>query len=151
MRVLGRSICPAELPDRPLKPWNYWRVWGGGRGVLQARVRADESSAVTAAEVARTLRRLEAARAIDARARESAWARYTGAVAHWQVYAVSEAVLARASQAFPIEPVRTLDAVHLATATLFSLEVAPVTMLSSDRKIRENAHALGLDVSSSAI
>lgn len=109
------------------------------------------SSALTGAEVARTLRRLEATGAIDALARESAWARYGGAVAHWQVYAVSEAVLARASQAFPIEPVRTLDAVHLATATLFSLEVAPVMMLSADRRIRENAHALGLDVSSPAV
>lgn len=104
------------------------------------------SSALTSTEVARTLRRLEASGALDTRARESAWLRYSAAVAHWQIHALSEAVLTRASQSFPIEPVRTLDALHLATATLFSLEVAPVELLSVDRRLRENAQALGLGV-----
>jgi PIN domain-containing protein len=104
------------------------------------------SSALTSTEVARTLRRLEAGGALDTRTRESVWLRYSAAVAHWQIHALSEAVLTRASQSFPIEPVRTLDALHLATATLFSFEVAPVELLSVDRRLRENAQALGLGV-----
>jgi hypothetical protein len=40
--------------------------------------------------------------------------------------------------------VRTLDAIHLATAVLFSLEVTAPVVLSLDAPIRDNARALGL-------
>ena len=77
---------------------------------------------------------------------EAAWARYSAAIAHWHFYGVADAVLARASQPFPLEPVRTLDAIHLATAALFALEVTPPTVLSVDQQLRANAQALGMSV-----
>jgi hypothetical protein len=55
-------------------------------------------------------------------------------------------VLARAGRAFPIEPVRTLDAIHLATAELLGDPPALVTLITRDMRIRENATALGFSV-----
>lgn len=104
------------------------------------------TSTLTSAEVARTLRRLVAAGEIEPRAGNRSWDRYTAARAHWNLYAISDPVLERASQAFPREPVRTLDAIHLATAALIALEVTPPVVLSVDRQLRANVRALGLDV-----
>lgn len=126
-----------------------WLLGADSAGEIQttlAGAQAVVSSALTSTEVARTLRRLEASQTIDARARESAWARYTSALGHWHVYAVSEPVLTRAAQAFPMEPVGTLDALHLATALLFSSEVARLVVLSVDRRVRDNAQTLGLHI-----
>jgi hypothetical protein len=53
-------------------------------------------------------------------------------------------VLTRAGQAFPIEPVRTLDAIHLATALAFAEALPDLRMLTLDRRILDNAAALGL-------
>jgi antitoxin (DNA-binding transcriptional repressor) of toxin-antitoxin stability system len=66
------------------------------------------------------------------------------AQAAWTRMAVSENVLARASRPFPVEPVRTLDAIHLATALEFAAAYPDLRMLSVDRRLRENAEALGL-------
>jgi hypothetical protein len=57
---------------------------------------------------------------------------------------LTDSVLARAGSAFPIEPVRTLDAIHLATAMAFSEAYPELEMLTFDRRISENATALGL-------
>ena len=60
------------------------------------------------------------------------------------VMEVSEDVLERASRAFPVEPVRTLDALHLATALEFARGYHDLRILSHDRRISDNAEALGL-------
>ena len=63
-----------------------------------------------------------------------------------RVALVEEQILERARQVFPLEPVRTLDAIHLATALVLREAVGPLTLLSLDRRVRENAAALGFDV-----
>jgi len=62
------------------------------------------------------------------------------------VVSVTDSVLARAGQPFPIEPIRTLDAVHLATAELLGEPPQLVTIVTRDRRVRENAEALGYSV-----
>lgn len=104
------------------------------------------TSALTSAEVGRTLRRLVATAVLEPGAGDRAWERYSAAAAHWHLYAVTDGVLARAAQPFPREPLRTLDAIHLATAALFALEVIPPTVLSVDQPVRDNAQALGLAI-----
>lgn len=59
------------------------------------------------------------------------------------VIAVSDGVLTRAGRPFPVEPVRTLDAVHLATAELLGEAPQLTTILTRDERVRENAKALG--------
>ena len=57
--------------------------------------------------------------------------------------AVTDAVLARVGRPFPVEPIRTLDAVHLATAEQLGEPPALVTIVTRDVRVRENALALG--------
>jgi predicted nucleic acid-binding protein len=64
--------------------------------------------------------------------------------ASWTRMTVSAEVLARAARAFPVEPVRTLDAIHLATALEFAAAFPDLRMLSFDQRVRDNAEALGI-------
>jgi hypothetical protein len=66
--------------------------------------------------------------------------------AHWIRLRVDEEVVERARRPFPIEPVRTLDALHLACA-LVARSVSPdVRLLSLDQRVRENATRMGFEV-----
>ena len=104
------------------------------------------TSALTTTEVGRTLQRLLATGSLSPGSRTALWRTYTGTAARWDVFAVSDDVLRRATDPFPVEPIRTLDAVHVATAEIYSRQVAPVTVLSVDGRVRDNAAALGLAV-----
>jgi hypothetical protein len=55
-------------------------------------------------------------------------------------------VLARARLRFPVEPVRTLDSLHLSTALVFHAEEPSLLLVTLDDRIRENAEALGMVV-----
>ena len=56
---------------------------------------------------------------------------------------VDRAVLGRVRRPFPIEPIRTLDAVHLATIELLGEAPQLVTIVTRDDRVRDNARALG--------
>jgi predicted nucleic acid-binding protein len=62
------------------------------------------------------------------------------------IVSLSNSVLARAGRPFPVEPIRTLDAIHLATAELLGEPPQLVTILTRDSRVRENARALGYAV-----
>jgi len=104
------------------------------------------TSALTTAEVARTLRRLRETGDLDSAMHDRAWLRFRAALAHWDVYAVTAGILSRVEERYPAEPLRTLDAIHLSTAVQFSLEASPLTVVSTDRRIQINAAGLGLAV-----
>jgi uncharacterized protein len=59
---------------------------------------------------------------------------------------VNRVVLARVGRPFPVEAVRTLDAVHLATAELLDEPPPLVTIVTRDKRVRDNAQALGYGV-----
>ena len=115
-------------------------------GKIMSSAETVVTSALTSAEVGRTLRRLNKTGVLGSDARDLAWAGYCRAAAHWDLFAVSEAILSRASEPFPVEPLRTLDAIHLATASFCAHKVQAVTVLSVDAELRKNAEALGLRV-----
>jgi hypothetical protein len=58
---------------------------------------------------------------------------------------ISEDVRMRASRFFPAEPIRTLDALHLATALLFMQAFPSLELLSYDQRILKNAAILGIE------
>jgi predicted nucleic acid-binding protein len=62
------------------------------------------------------------------------------------VVAVTDAVIARVGRPFPVEPIRTLDAVHLASAELLGEPPPLVAIVTRDSRIRDNAQALGYAV-----
>jgi predicted nucleic acid-binding protein len=59
---------------------------------------------------------------------------------------VDRTVLDRVRRPFPVEPIRTLDAVHLATAELLGEPPPLITIVTRDARVRENAEALGFTV-----
>ncbi len=60
-----------------------------------------------------------------------------------EVVAVSDEVLTRAGSPFPVEPIQTLDAIHIATAELLSEPPQLVTLITRDKRVADNARALG--------
>ena len=65
---------------------------------------------------------------------------------HWTVFTIDHEVIERARRPFPRGPVRTADAIHLATALAARNLVTELTMASLDPGVRGNAVALGLDL-----
>ena len=70
-------------------------------------------------------------------------ARLRLASAHWTLVPLQAEIAERARQPFPREPVRTLDAVHLATLIVARALVPGLRVLSFDERIRCNARELG--------
>lgn len=68
------------------------------------------------------------------------------ATAHWTIVELLPQIIERAGQRFPSEPIRTLDAVHLATALFLVPEVGPLSVLTTDERILKNAPLVGLTV-----
>ncbi len=63
---------------------------------------------------------------------------------HWSLLRLNGEVIERARRPFPGEPVRTLDALHLASALVASAAVEDLVLLSLDERIRASAAGLGL-------
>ena len=61
----------------------------------------------------------------------------------WEMLRLHDSILERARHRFPLEPVRTLDAIHLASALLARSVVPDLQILSLDQRVRENGRALG--------
>jgi predicted nucleic acid-binding protein len=126
-----------------------WLVWEeGGAGVLAwlRRARACWISALAPAECGRALERALAGRRIDAAYARAARRRLVRFAAGCRVIPVDEEILTRAGHAFPVEPIRTLDAVHLASWERAHGASPRLVMLSLDARVRENARLLGADI-----
>ena len=66
------------------------------------------------------------------------------AASHWHLLRIGPDVVERARQPFPGEPIRTLDAIHLASALVARAAIAGVELLSLDDQIRGAAVRIGL-------
>ena len=118
----------------------------GGEAVRQALAAAERvvASALTPLECQRALARGAATGQLP-KAEAGAAARLLAtASAGWALMEMTGPALDRARVEFPSEPVRTLDAVHLAAALEFRQALGAVTLLSLDQRIRANASPLGL-------
>lgn len=61
----------------------------------------------------------------------------------WVIVQITKAVADRASGRFADEPLRTLDAIHVATALLMQAAIPELGVLSLDRRVRSVAVDLG--------
>ena len=68
------------------------------------------------------------------------------AASHWHVLRIGPEIVDRARQPFPGEPIRTLDAIHLASALVARGTLPGLELLSLDERIRRAARPLGLGV-----
>lgn len=67
-----------------------------------------------------------------------------GAAAGWQVMRIGQEIVERARRPFPGEPIRTLDAIHLASALVARQAIAGIELLSLDDRIRAAGRQLGM-------
>jgi predicted nucleic acid-binding protein len=103
-------------------------------------------SALALAEARRVVVRARVSGRLSVELERAAFAELQILVADCTLIDVSSAVLERAGRLFPVEPVRTLDAIHLATVELLGEAPQLVTIVTRDRRIRDNAVALGFAV-----
>jgi uncharacterized protein len=73
-------------------------------------------------------------------------ARLSAVAERWTVLALAEEIVERARRPFPGEPIRTLDAIHLASALIARRAVPDLAVLSLDGRIRKAAERLGLQL-----
>jgi hypothetical protein len=66
------------------------------------------------------------------------------AARHWHLVDLSRDICAAAERRFPIEPVRSLDALHLSTALHLYGELGSISLLTTDERLVRNALLLGL-------
>jgi predicted nucleic acid-binding protein len=104
------------------------------------------TSALTFAEACRALVRARTAARLSAADERAALRWLRTFRRRCDVVSVTESVLARAGRPFPVEPIRTLDAVHLATAEALGEPPQLVTILTRDVRVGDNARALGYAV-----
>lgn len=105
-----------------------------GRVITSSLTHAEAGRAVVRAQVTGRISSREASTVANALAM---FARQCETVA------VSEQILGRVGRSFPVEPVRTLDAIHLATVEMLGAEPGSVTVVTRDTRLRENARAMG--------
>ena len=68
------------------------------------------------------------------------------AASHWHIMRIAGEVVDRARQPFPGEQIRTLDAIHLASALVARSTVTGLALLSLDERVRSAAKTLGIEV-----
>jgi hypothetical protein len=73
-------------------------------------------------------------------------AHLTAAASHWQILRIAPEIVERARQPFPGEPIRTLDAIHLASVLVARTAIAGLRLLSLADRVRKAAKKLGLDI-----
>ena len=112
------------------------------RGPLPAGVQ-HVTSALTLAEAGRAIIRARATDRLTAAEEQAAVLALRTFERRCFILDVDRAVLARVRRPFPVEPTRTLDAVHLATAELLGEPPQVVTIVTRDVRVRDNARALG--------
>jgi predicted nucleic acid-binding protein len=101
------------------------------------------TSALTLAEAGRAIIRARATGRLTAEEERAAVRALRTFERRSFILDVDRAVLDRVRRAFPIEPIRTLDAVHLATAERLGEPPPLVTIVTRDSRVRTNAEALG--------
>jgi predicted nucleic acid-binding protein len=101
------------------------------------------TSALTLAETARAIVRARVTGRLTADQERAAVRALKTFSRRCFVLDVDSGVLSRAGRRFPVEPIRTLDALHLATAELLDDSPQLVTIVTRDARVRENALAMG--------
>ncbi len=104
------------------------------------------TSAITLLEVARAIARKAEDGTLSADQVGSARTGLTRLSRRTATMRVTRAILAEAASRFPVEPVRSLDAIHLASCVQWQRSAGRTTVASVDARVRANALALGMAV-----
>ncbi len=127
----------AWLLDEPMAP-AVRRLLGAAEAIVASDLTLIECDRVLLRAVA--LKVVTEAEAADRRAH------LIVAAAHWQVLRIAGEIVDRARQPFPGDPIRTLDAIHLASLLVARSAVVGLRLLSLDERVRQAAKGLGVAV-----
>ena len=119
-----------------------------GRRQVQQLLRRHDcvTSAILPVELRSALRRRVAERTLDSSRVSEILKRVAGDRAYWTVIEVSTEVLSGAEALVSVHALRTLDAIHVASAQLFAarLSISDLIFVSADKRQTEVANAIGL-------
>jgi predicted nucleic acid-binding protein len=117
----------------------------GGEAIRAALAAAAKvtSSRLALIETRRVVRRAEREGRISAAQKADVLAIFAQAASTWAILEISEEIARRAEDGFPDEPVRTLDAIHLASALFLRQSFPDLVVLTADERVRANAALLG--------
>ncbi|MEO5896199.1 MAG: type II toxin-antitoxin system VapC family toxin [Vicinamibacterales bacterium] len=121
---------------------------GPGRQVRQLLEEADAilASDLTIIECERVLLRATAEGVLSEVEASDRRAYLTTAASHWHVLRIAGEIVDRARAPFPGDPVRTLDAIHLASVVVARSAIPELELLSLDDRVRTAAKRLGVSV-----
>lgn len=121
-------------------------VLGDGRRLPQwSRITAASTSEITRVECLRVLDRLRITKGMGDRELARRRATMLQLLEGFEMIRLNRAVLARAADAFPTQ-IRTLDAVHLASALMLSTREHAIRFATHDEELGIAAEAVGLRV-----
>lgn len=126
--------------------WLLEETSGGEVGSILSGAKRVFTSSLTLLECDRVIFRAVAAGSFTAEIAEERHRMLSLASRHWVIMKIAEEVIARARRRFPVEPIRSLDAIHVATALAIRDRSPGVSVASLDTRVRDNAAALGLPV-----
>ncbi len=119
-----------------------------GRREVQQLLRRHEcvTSAILPVELRSALRRRVAERTLESPRVSEILKRVAADRAYWTVIEVGAEVLSGAQALVSVHPLRTLDAIHVASAQLFAarLSIADLIFVSADQRQVEVPKAIGL-------
>jgi predicted nucleic acid-binding protein len=120
----------------------------GGEGLRDVLAAAEKvaASRLTLIETRRVVRRAEREGRITAAQAADILAVFAQAASTWAILEISEEIARRAEDGFPNEPVRTLDAIHLASALFLRQSFPDLVVVSVDERLRANAALLGFQL-----
>lgn len=102
------------------------------------------SSSLLEIEVGRAIQRLKVAKKLSSSFEKRISYIWDKIFVNIEIMEITRNIINRSQLAFPIEPVRSLDAIHLATALEFNKIYLELKILSFDERILGNLKPLGL-------
>ena len=125
-------------------------LMGEPRGVnVRRQLRQAErvfASDLTLVECERVIIRARSLEEITGRRARFCQSRLMKASVSWHMLRLGTDVVDRARLPFPIEPLRTLDALHIASALIAQTALPDLALLTLDTRVRTNAKELGFRV-----
>jgi len=125
-------------------------LFGEARGiVVRNQLRRAESvvsSDLTLVECDRVIIRARALDEITESKAQHCRSRLTEASNHWYILKVGTEIVERARLPFPHEPIRTLDALHIASALIARTAIPDLALLTLDERIRTASKELGFKI-----
>lgn len=101
------------------------------------------TSALTVTEAGRAVLRARLSGRITLQQERAAMLSLKSFASRCYIVSATETIPAKAACSFPVEPLRTSEAIHLATAEALGDPSALLVIVTRDLRVRENATALG--------